>query len=160
MHIALPEVDGRIVTRAVSFKGLAYRCPHTEVDVVRYQPDAERIAFVAARLRAAGAGCARSITPTSASRWILANYPQSEGRIGNGVEARHAGVRAARARALRDAGYAVADLPPDGDALIARLTEGVTNDAAVHALRPAFQSFRWPTTSRVSRGCRRPCAMR
>ncbi|MFP3740159.1 cobaltochelatase subunit CobN, partial [Burkholderia sp. SIMBA_019] len=30
MHIALPEVDGRIITRAVSFKGLAYRCPHTE----------------------------------------------------------------------------------------------------------------------------------
>jgi cobaltochelatase CobN len=67
MHIALPEVDGRIVTRAVSFKGLAYRCPHTQVDVVRYQPDAERIAFVAALARA-GAGCARSTTPTSASR--------------------------------------------------------------------------------------------
>ncbi|HLX02634.1 MAG TPA: cobaltochelatase subunit CobN, partial [Trinickia sp.] len=47
MHVALPEVDGRIITRAISFKGLAYRCPHTEVDVVRYQPDLERIAFLA-----------------------------------------------------------------------------------------------------------------
>jgi cobaltochelatase CobN len=43
--------------------------------------------------------------------------------------------------ALRDAGYTVADLPADGDALIARLTAGVTNEPAVHALRPAFQSF-------------------
>ncbi|MFP3608234.1 cobaltochelatase subunit CobN, partial [Paraburkholderia sp. SIMBA_053] len=47
MHIALPEVDGRIITRAISFKGLAYRCPHTEVDVVRYQPDLERVRFLA-----------------------------------------------------------------------------------------------------------------
>ena len=39
MHVALPEVDGRIITRAISFKGLAYRCKHTQVDVVRYQPD-------------------------------------------------------------------------------------------------------------------------
>lgn len=37
MHVALPEVDGRIVTRAVSFKGLAYRCARTQVDVVRYR---------------------------------------------------------------------------------------------------------------------------
>ena len=44
MHVALPEVDGRIITRAISFKGLAYRCPHTEVDVVR-TPDLERVGF-------------------------------------------------------------------------------------------------------------------
>lgn len=84
MHIALPEVDGRIVTRAVSFKGLAYRCPHTEVDVVRYQPDAERIEFVAALAR----GWCRLRTLDNADKrlaLILANYPQSEGRIGNGV---------------------------------------------------------------------------
>ena len=45
MHIALPEVDGRIITRAISFKGLAYRCRTTQVDVVRYQPDLERVGF-------------------------------------------------------------------------------------------------------------------
>ena len=45
--VVLPEVDGRIGTRAVSFKGLARRCERTEVDVVRYEPEAERIAFVA-----------------------------------------------------------------------------------------------------------------
>jgi cobaltochelatase CobN len=39
MQVVLPEVDGRIGTRAISFKGLAWRCERTEVDVVRYQPE-------------------------------------------------------------------------------------------------------------------------
>ncbi|MDN7441319.1 cobaltochelatase subunit CobN [Burkholderia cepacia] len=157
MHIALPEVDGRIVTRAVSFKGLAYRCPHTEVDVVRYQPDAERIAFVAALAR----GWCRLRTLDNASKrvaLILANYPQSEGRIGNGVGLDTPASALRVLAALRDAGYAVADLPPDGDALIARLTEGVTNDAAVRALRPAFQSF--PLADYVAHFARLPAAVR
>ncbi|MGQ3004438.1 MAG: cobaltochelatase subunit CobN, partial [Hydrogenophaga sp.] len=47
MQVVLPEVDGRIGTRAISFKGLAWRCERTEVDVVRYQPEPERIRFVA-----------------------------------------------------------------------------------------------------------------
>ncbi|VWC03453.1 cobaltochelatase subunit CobN [Burkholderia seminalis] len=157
MHIALPEVDGRIVTRAVSFKGLAYRCPHTEVDVVRYQPDAERIAFVAALAR----GWCRLRTLDNADKriaLILANYPQSEGRIGNGVGLDTPASALRVLAALRDAGYTLAGLPPDGDALIARLTEGVTNDAAVHALRPAFQSF--PLADYIARFARLPAAVR
>ncbi len=84
MHIALPEVDGRIITRAISFKGLAYRCPHTEVDVVRYQPDHERVGFLAELSRR----WCRLRTLDNADKklaLILANYPMSEGRIGNGV---------------------------------------------------------------------------
>ncbi len=84
MHIALPEVDGRIITRAISFKGLAWRCPHTEVDVVRYQPDLERTGFVAELARR---WCALRRTANADKKLalILANYPVSEGRIGNGV---------------------------------------------------------------------------
>src|SRR5690606_9938232 len=47
MHIALPEVDGRIVTRAVSFKGLERRCERTQSDVVQYRAEPGRMAFVA-----------------------------------------------------------------------------------------------------------------
>ncbi|WP_323118204.1 cobaltochelatase subunit CobN [Burkholderia alba] len=155
MHVALPEVDGRIVTRAVSFKGLAYRCPHTEVDVVRYQPDAERIGFVAALSRR---WCRlRTLAPADKRlALILANYPMSEGRIGNGVgldtPASALGVLAM----LRDAGYRVDALPADGDALIARLTEGVTNDPAARTLRPAFQSFALDDYLRIFAGLPQP----
>ncbi|GJG95241.1 cobaltochelatase subunit CobN [Cupriavidus pauculus] len=139
MHVAMPEVDGRIITRAVSFKGLAYRCPHTEVDVVRYQPDAERVRFVAELARR---WCRLRTLPAAEKRvaLVLANYPASEGRIGNGVgldtPASVVGILAM----LRDAGYAVGPLPADGDALMRGLTQGVTNDLDQHAWRPAFQS--------------------
>jgi cobaltochelatase CobN len=140
MHIALPEVDGRIITRAISFKGLAYRCPHTQVDVVRYQPDLERVSFLAELSRR---WCRlRSLHNADKKlALILANYPMSEGRIGNGVgldtPASVVGILAM----LRDEGYRLAQLPADGDALLQKLTEGVTNDPVVRDLRPALQSL-------------------
>jgi len=141
MHVALPEVDGRIVTRAVSFKGLAYRCTHTEVDVVRYQPDLERIAFVAELSRR---WCRLRMLDNADKKvaLILANYPVSEGRIGNGVGLDTPASVVSILRMLRNTGYRVdAQLPADGDALLAQLTQGVTNDPAVRDLRPALQSL-------------------
>ncbi|MEX3592283.1 MAG: cobaltochelatase subunit CobN [Burkholderia sp.] len=160
MHVALPEVDGRIVTRAVSFKGLAYRCPYTEVDVVRYQPHAERIAFVAELSRR---WCRLRTEPNTGKRLalVLANYPSSDGRIGNGVGLDTPASALGILAALEEAGYTLAGaLPETGDALIARLTEGVTNDPVSQAIRPAFQSLsmdtyrccyaRLPTAARIA----------
>ncbi|SDV49697.1 cobaltochelatase subunit CobN [Chitinasiproducens palmae] len=140
MHIALPEVDGRIITRAVSFKGLAYRCEATQTDVVRYRPDAERIAFVAAL---AQRWCRLRTVPNGAKRLalILANYPSSEARIGNGVGLDTPASVTAILRALTDAGYRVDAPPTDGATLLDALTAGVSNDLAQHPLRPAFQSY-------------------
>ncbi len=47
MNVALPEIDGRILTRAVSFKAPLGRDPETEIDLVGYRPVADRIDFVA-----------------------------------------------------------------------------------------------------------------
>ena len=140
MHVAMPEVDGRIITRAVSFKGLEHRCPRTQVDVVRYQPRPDRIAFVCelarrwCRLRALPAGDKRLAL-------ILANYPTREGRLGNGVGLDTPASVVAILERLREAGHAVTDVPADGEALMACLREGVTNDATQWPLRPAWQSL-------------------
>ncbi|SAL11143.1 cobaltochelatase subunit CobN [Caballeronia terrestris] len=140
MHVALPEVDGRIITRAISFKGLAYRCKHTQVDVVRYQPDHERVRFVAelsrrwCRLRSIGNAQKRVAL-------ILANYPLSEGRIGNGVGLDTPASVVNILSMLDEAGYRVGPFPADGDALMRLLTEGVTNDPVVRDMRPALQSL-------------------
>ena len=62
MNVALPEIDGRILSRAVSFKAPLGRDPDTEADLVGYRPVADRIAFVAdlarnwARLQHSAAG--------------------------------------------------------------------------------------------------------
>ncbi|WP_028224105.1 cobaltochelatase subunit CobN [Paraburkholderia ferrariae] len=140
MHVALPEVDGRVITRAISFKGLAYHCKATQVDVVRYQPDAERVAFVAELSRR---WCRLRSLPNAQKKLalVLANYPMSEGRIGNGVGLDTPASVVGILRMLRDEGYRVSDLPDDGEALMVRLTGGVTNDPDTRELRPAWQSL-------------------
>ena len=47
MNVALPEVDGRIISRAVSFKAVQARDEALETEVVRYHPVRDRIHFVA-----------------------------------------------------------------------------------------------------------------
>ncbi len=143
MHVVLPEVDGRIGTRAVSFKGLARRCEVTEVDVVRYEPEAERIAFVAQLARR---WCALRHKAAGDKRLalILANYPNDDARLANGVGLDTPASTLAILQALQGAGYDLGDaaaLPADGSALMQALVQGVTNDYAANAQRPALQSL-------------------
>ena len=139
MAVALPEVDGRIVTRALSFKGEAQRDPLTEADLVRHQPVADRVAFVAelarnwVRLRR---------TPPAGRRvaLVLANYPNKNGRVGNGVGLDTPASVVAILRALAAAGYRVGDIPADGDDLMTKLLAGPTN-ALTHGDRMGEESF-------------------
>jgi cobaltochelatase CobN len=126
MNVALPEIDGRILSRAVSFKAPLGRDPETEADLVGYRPVADRIAFVAdlarnwVRLRARPAAERRVAL-------ILANYPNRDGRIGNGVGLDTPASAITILRALAGAGYRVADAPDDPEELIERLLAGPTN---------------------------------
>ena len=126
MNVALPEIDGRILSRAVSFKAPLGRDPETEADLVGYRPVADRIAFVAdlarnwARLRAKPAAERRVAL-------ILANYPNRDGRIGNGVGLDTPASAITMLRALADAGYHVDDEPSNAEELIGRLLAGPTN---------------------------------
>jgi cobaltochelatase CobN len=128
MNVALPEVDGRILARAVSFKGRVRRDAATQADVVDYVPVADRVDFTAtlaanwARLRRTPAGERRVAL-------VLANYPNRDGRMGNGVGLDTPAGTVNVLRALRAAGYRVEDVPADGGALVARLAEGPTNAA-------------------------------
>src|SRR5215469_12424813 len=126
MNVALPEIDGRILSRAVSFKAPLGRDPETEADLVGYKPAADRIAFVAdlarnwARLRAKRVAERRVAL-------ILANYPNRDGRIGNGVGLDTPASTIAVLRALKEAGYRIGEVPEDGETLIRRLLAGPTN---------------------------------
>ena len=140
MQVVLPEVDGRILTRAVSFKAHAWRCEHTQLDVVRYEPDAERMAFVAELARR---WCVLRDKPNGDKRiaLILSNYPIDDSRIANGVGLDTPASTVAVLRALQTHGYATGELPGSGDALIAALLRGITNDHAANDARGAAQSF-------------------
>jgi cobaltochelatase CobN len=140
MQVVLPEVDGRICTRAISFKGLAWRCEHTQVDVVRYQPEPGRIAFVAELARR---WCRLRELPHAHKRiaLVLANYPNDDARLANGVGLDTPASTVALLQAMHEAGYDTGPPPPDGDALIAALLRGVTNDLDANDSRPARQSL-------------------
>jgi cobaltochelatase CobN len=126
MNVALPEMDGRVLTRAVSFKAPLGRDIETEADLVGYRPVADRIAFVAdlarnwARLRAKSPAERRVAI-------VLANYPNKDGRVGNGVGLDTPASAVAILKALAAAGYRVSDMPHDGAALMDRLLAGPSN---------------------------------
>ncbi|TBZ76295.1 cobaltochelatase subunit CobN, partial [Rhizobium leguminosarum] len=129
MNVALPEVDGRVLARAVSFKTAARYDALVETNIVASQADAGRVRYTAelaanwARLRKTFAGDRRIAL-------VMANYPNRDGRLGNGVGLDTPAGTVEVLRAMRSAGYPVAEIPADGDALIRHLMEGPTNSGS------------------------------
>ena len=140
MNVALPEVDGRVLTRAVSFKGAARFDPATQTSVVAYEPQADRIDFVAA-LTANWLRLRRLPASKRALAIVLANYPNRDGRLGNGVGLDTPAGTMNVLRALQAEGYDCGDLPADGQALIERLAAGPTNDLTDRAARPGGERY-------------------
>ncbi|TVQ08328.1 MAG: cobaltochelatase subunit CobN [Leptolyngbya sp. DLM2.Bin27] len=140
MNVALPEVDGRIITRAVSFKAVNQRSEALETDVVTYEPVPDRVEFVA-DLAAQWAKLRRTPVGDRRIALILANYPNRDGRLANGVGLDTPQSAIAVLRALKAAGYSLDHIPADGDALIQRLTAGVTNDPEGQDFRQIRQSL-------------------
>lgn len=126
MNVALPEVDGRILTRAVSFKGSAKRNQNVQADIVTYEPAADRINFVA-KLASNWIRLRRKQPQTRKVALILANYPNRDGRMGNGVGLDTPASAANVLDALTGAGYYIENKPADGQVLIERLALGPTN---------------------------------
>jgi cobaltochelatase CobN len=140
MHIALPELDGRIISRPISFKDLAWRSERSQSDVVCYRAQPERMNFVA-ELARRWVLLARLPNPEKRVALILANYPTRDGRIGNGVGLDTPAAALNILRAMQGEGYPVADLPDTGTTLIHTLLGGVTNDLDTVDLRPCHQSM-------------------
>jgi cobaltochelatase CobN len=126
MNVALPEIDGRVLSRAVSFKAPLGRDRETEADLVGYRPVADRVAFVC---DLAGNWTRLRQKPPAERRvvLILANYPNRDGRIGNGVGLDTPASAIAIVKALAAAGYRIGDMPDDGQVLVDRLLAGPTN---------------------------------
>ena len=158
MNVALPEVDGRIITRAISFKDQAKHDPLTEHSTVNYEPKRDRVQFVA---KLAANWCRLSKAPTKERRIaiVLANYPNRDGRIGNGVGLDTPASVSHVINILAGEGYDIADPNLDGSQLIAKLLAGPTNAGVlgrkIEAVLPleayvrAFESLPAVTQSKI-----------
>ncbi|KQW27518.1 cobalt chelatase [Rhizobium sp. Root274] len=128
MSVALPEVDGRVLSRAVSFKSIPRFDERVEANLVSHEPDPGRMRFVA-ELAANWAKLRATEPADRLVALVMANYPNRDGRLGNGVGLDTPAGTIEVMRAMCGAGYDVSDLPADGDALMQALMAGPTNAA-------------------------------
>ncbi|AIE72539.1 MULTISPECIES: cobaltochelatase subunit CobN [unclassified Synechocystis] len=140
MNVALPEVDGRIITRAISFKAMEARHPQLETEVIIYEPVQDRIEWVA-ELTKNIIDCAQTEVNKRKVAVILANYPNKDGRLANGVGLDTPASCLKVLKAFQEAGYDVSAIPNDTEALIKQLTQGVTNDQELAQYRTVNQTI-------------------
>jgi cobaltochelatase CobN len=106
MNVVLPELDGRLLARTIAFKGEAPLDERLQFGTVRYEPQPDRIAFVAQL----AARWARLRTTPNAQRRLalmLSDYPARGGRRGYAVGLDTAQSAAEIARLLAEWGYEV-----------------------------------------------------
>ncbi|GAB4068173.1 cobaltochelatase subunit CobN [Ancylobacter sonchi] len=116
MHVVLPELDGRVLAGAVSFKDMAEAGATHLVN----RPEPELVAAVADRV-AALVRLRRLVPSSRRVAVILPDYAGAAGRTGWAVGLDvPASVRALLAD-MQAAGYCVADVPADERALVAAL---------------------------------------
>jgi cobaltochelatase CobN len=84
MNVVLPELDGRLLTRAISFKSETAADPRLEFAGVHHEPAADRVDYVA-RLAAAWARLRAKPRAERRLALVLSDYPARGGRTGYAV---------------------------------------------------------------------------
>src|ERR1700722_20059788 len=131
MHVALPEIDGRILSRAISFKAASPRDAQTEFAAVAHRPLADRVDF-SAELALRWANLRRKAPSNKRLACVLPDYPARGGRTGYAVGLDTPASAVAISESLRAAGYDVA-CGLDAPSLIAALAEGPLQAALTFA---------------------------
>ena len=126
MGVVLPELDGRITSRAVGFKAIPERHARTEAMITRYCAHPERAGF-AARLAARWVTLAQTPRPERRLGLVLANYPNKDSRLANGVGLDTPESACSILNLLRDEGYTVEGIPATSAGLIDLMLSAPTN---------------------------------
>jgi cobaltochelatase CobN len=121
MNLVLPEIDGRIATRAISFKGREERSEAHQFARAVHVADAEGIAAVA-DLAKAWVDLAAKPRADRRLGLVVSDYPAKGGRTAYAVGLDTPASLVAIAEDLREAGYAVGEVP-DADTVM-RALEG------------------------------------
>lgn len=140
IQIALPEIDGRVLSTVAGFKEEVGRDDAAQCTLKRLVPAVDQIEHIAS-LAAAWVRLRSTPAPQKRIAVILSNYPNRDGRIGNGVGLDTPASAIALLDALRRAGYAMSEYPRNGTELIQLLLKTVTNDPESSYGKPFNQSF-------------------
>ncbi|MFC5045105.1 cobaltochelatase subunit CobN [Aquimarina hainanensis] len=146
MNIALPEIDGRIIGRAISFKKEIEKDPLTDSAIVKYEAYQPACDFTAALTK----NWIRLQQISNADKKvaiILPNYPNKDSRLANGVGLDTPQSCVEVLNKLKREGYTVGSAVPEtGTALMHWITQVTTNDVTTletrpHAIRYAKPDF-------------------
>ncbi|WP_428646606.1 cobaltochelatase subunit CobN [Roseibium sp.] len=140
MHVVLPEIDGRLTTRAVSFKEEGVFDEATQSTPVRFTPAPDRMRFVAG-LAANWARLGHVSAADKRTALILANYPNKDGRLANGVGLDTPASCVSVLKAMKAQGYDVGVAPEASSALMGILTSGVTNALEGRETRSGYEAL-------------------
>jgi cobaltochelatase CobN len=121
MNVVLPELDGRLFTRAISFKAEAAPDDALEYAGVLHEPAEDRVAFVAGL---AAAWARLGTTPRAERRLavMLSDYPARGGRTGYACGLDTPASAREILDLLREAGYATGDASCSPAEILAALT--------------------------------------
>ena len=111
MNVVLPEMDGRLVTAAISCKAESERSDALEFSRQVHRPLPDRVAFVA-NLAAAWAKLRRTPAAQRRIAMVLSDYPGKLGRESYAVGLDTPASVLAICEDLRAEGYAFGELPP------------------------------------------------
>jgi cobaltochelatase CobN len=154
MHVVLPEVDGRIFANAIAFKeagpSLGSFTP------TAFRPVEDR---VKATVDLAAAWVRLRRTPVRQRRVaiVLANYPNRDGRLANGVGLDTPQSLIEILAAMANEGYAISGAPDDAADMMRLLQEGPTNALGDRALRRGGAS--WPLAEYEAEVGTLPCSI-
>ncbi|SEB86168.1 cobaltochelatase CobN subunit [Tenacibaculum sp. MAR_2009_124] len=136
MNIALPEIDGRIIGRAVSFKKEIKKDSLTDSTIVKYEAHQPACEFMA-RLTKNWIGLQQKNNEDKRVAVILPNYPNKDSRLANGVGLDTPESCIVLLDALKKSGYTLGkQLPTSGTELMHWVTQVTTNDVSTTQTRP------------------------
>ncbi|MCF6405155.1 cobaltochelatase subunit CobN [Chitinophaga filiformis] len=136
MNIALPEIDGRIITTAVSFKSSLGRDALTDSDILKYTTHEEGCDFVVAFAKR-WIAIRNKENKEKRIALIMPNYPNKDSRLANGVGLDTPASMVEILHALKTHNYHLGEfVPADSAELIELITHYITNDLDTALYRP------------------------
>jgi len=130
MNIALPEVDGKIITKVISFKAAKEKDKLTDSEVVSYEAHKEGCQNVA-QMAKAWIQLQQKTNAEKKVALVLPNYPNKNSRLANGVGLDTPQSTVQILAQLAHENYLLAPgYPTTTKELIAQLTTSITNDSA------------------------------
>ena len=126
MHVVLPEIDGRILSRVISVKETQYTSDGDPKGFTIYKGLQNRIDYLAQLTANWQQLCIKKNEDKSICL-ILANYPNRDGRLANGVGLDTPQSCLEILQALKEHGYNIDSYPQTSDALMDMFKKGKTN---------------------------------